>query len=46
MPSDICTYEERLDGDTQKSKIHRLPHFDEIWLDQIGQGQRSRHLLV
>jgi hypothetical protein len=36
----------RLGQESQKLKIHQLLCFDEIWLNQIGQGQRSRDLLV
>jgi len=46
MLSEISSYKERLVRETQKSKIHQLPQFDEIWRNQIGQGQRSRDLLV
>ena len=46
MLSEISSYKERLVRETQKSKIHQLPQFDEIWLYQIGQDQRSRDRLV
>jgi hypothetical protein len=46
MLSEIFAYKERLVRETQKSKIHQLPQFDEIWRDQIDQGQGSRDLLV
>ena len=36
----------RLGQESQKSKIPQLLCFDEIWLNQIGQGQRLRDLLM
>jgi hypothetical protein len=46
VPGDLTYMYERLDRESQKSKIHQLPQLDDIWLNQIGQGQRSRDLLV